>query len=350
MNIMNTKQNNISKALNSIKVYTIFLVVIGHVLVNYCPSGTFPHHGSFITSWIYNIIYSFHMPLFISVSGAVYAICRNKGKYSNWKSLIRSKWSRVLIPYITFGLFILFPTLRILNINDDNILNYSLSTILLGKDGGGLKHLWYLYVLFEMFVITYGIEKIINKYNVYYVLFTFMCITIAAYSIQLPTMFQLNMLLRYYLFFIIGYYIGRGNIKIKNNIIIELLLIIAGLAGCYFMYQLPTFWCSLVSTTTAICFMIVAYQVCQKYSLGSGSFIYNCILKDGMGIYLFHVIIIYILFYFDIFANYGIYIQSGLIVLISFISSIITTRFVRLIHCGFLIGELKQKINKTSKS
>lgn len=58
-----------------------------------------------------------------------------------------------------------------------------------------------------------------------------------------------------------------------------------------------------------------------------------------MGIYLFHVVIIYILFRYNLFGQLGIYIQATLVTLISFFISIIITRLIRSIKLGFLIGE-----------
>lgn len=145
------KTNSISLTLNNIKVYTILLVIIGHVLAIYTPLSSFPHVGNSVIGLLYNLIYSFHMPLFIFVSGTVYAICRLKGKYSTWNGLLKSKCKRILVPYITFCLIILFPTLKALGVYDKTLLQWLYDAFF----GLNIRHLWYLLVLFEMFVITY---------------------------------------------------------------------------------------------------------------------------------------------------------------------------------------------------
>ena len=329
---------NLSQALNNIKVYTILLVIIGHILAIYTPTSSFPLDGSKLTGILYNIIYSFHMPLFISVSGAVYAICRSKNKYSTWTLLIKEKSKRILLPYFTFAILILFPSLKLLDITDINIGEYIIN-IIIGKNH--LKHLWYLYVLFEMFIITYALEKIINSVHTYILLTTLLIISVITYNTNIISIFQINMLLRYYLYFIIGYLIARGNIRIRCHSIIEISLIILGVVGVWIMYQLPSILFSLVSTFTAISFITAAYSICQKYKMGAGTKVYELIKKDGMGIYLFHIIIIYTFYYFDLFASYGIYVQILSATITSLVCSIALTRIVRILHLKFLIGELK---------
>ncbi|ROT03695.1 hypothetical protein ED388_12660 [Muribaculaceae bacterium Isolate-007 (NCI)] len=45
--------------IDCLKGFAIFLVVLGHVVQNY----------NLMDSWIFRIIYSFHMPLFMFMSG-----------------------------------------------------------------------------------------------------------------------------------------------------------------------------------------------------------------------------------------------------------------------------------------
>lgn len=88
---MNNNIHKLSESLNTIKVYTILLVVLGHALRMYTPDGAFPNQGTWLTDKLCSIIYSFHMPLFILLSGCVYGICKAKGKYPTWKLLLTNK-------------------------------------------------------------------------------------------------------------------------------------------------------------------------------------------------------------------------------------------------------------------
>lgn len=125
------RNNSLSSSLDTIKVYTLLLVVIGHVLRMYTPAGAFPHAGSAITSHLCALIYSFHMPLFILVSGAVYGICRNRGKYNSYKNLCINKSRRILLPYFVFGILVLAPCLVYVKLTD-SYLNYCILDICIG--------------------------------------------------------------------------------------------------------------------------------------------------------------------------------------------------------------------------
>lgn len=122
----------LSKSLDTIKNYTILLVIIGHVLRMYTPEGAFPQQGTWIISQVLSLIYSFHMPLFIFVSGCVYGICKSKGKYTNWSALCSNKVKRIIYPYLAFGSFVLAPCMVYTGLSDSYI-NYCILDIL----GGG---------------------------------------------------------------------------------------------------------------------------------------------------------------------------------------------------------------------
>lgn len=84
--------------LSIIQGYAILLVVIGHVNgFNYeAEDAMYP-----LSAFIHRFCYSFHMPLFMFVSGGLLYLTRlNKG----WKTtaLYRDKAKRLLLPYIVF--------------------------------------------------------------------------------------------------------------------------------------------------------------------------------------------------------------------------------------------------------
>lgn len=147
---------------------------------------------------------------------------------------------------------------------------------------------------------------------------------------------QLNMLLRHYIYFVIGYYVGNLD-NIECDGIYSFISLVIGLLGNYLMFKLPKILFPIVSIITALSLSFFTYSICQK--LSKHTKLYCCINKDGMGIYLFHVVIIYILFHYNLFAQLGIYAQALLITLISIFGSIIATRLIRSFKLGFLIGE-----------
>lgn len=63
-----------------------------------------------INSPIYGLIasyvYTFHVPMLVFVSGAIYYYCKiNRGKYSNIKNLIINKVKRLIVPFLFIGIF-----------------------------------------------------------------------------------------------------------------------------------------------------------------------------------------------------------------------------------------------------
>lgn len=129
---MKGKSITLSEKLDTIKVYTIMLVVLGHVLRMYTPEGVFPHHGSWLTDQMCSLIYSFHMPLFIFISGCIYGICKRNGKYDSWKYLLSNKVKRIIYPYLSFGLLVLAPCMVYTNLTD-NYFTYCVKDLF----GGG---------------------------------------------------------------------------------------------------------------------------------------------------------------------------------------------------------------------
>ncbi len=139
--------------IDACKAIGIILVILGHT---YSIPGT-----------LYNIIYSFHMPLFFIVSGFVY----NESKYGEmpFKKYLFQKIKNYLLPYAAFGLINLI--LQIFW----NVFIYRTSTsidfVLHNLKGLVLCHadvqhmpncspIWFLIALFNASIIFY----LLNKY------------------------------------------------------------------------------------------------------------------------------------------------------------------------------------------
>ena len=69
-----------------------------------------PYNASDGLNHLTNIIYSFHMPLYMSVSGMVYALCiHDYQKYQDTARFLKNKAVRLLIPYVFFGICYVNP-------------------------------------------------------------------------------------------------------------------------------------------------------------------------------------------------------------------------------------------------
>ena len=135
-----------------LKCLATLLVVIGHIVILYKQGGSFPAMENRYLAMLADVIYLFHMPLFVTISGAVYAIGKQSGKYQDFKSLLVNKVRRLLVPYYFVAYLFVVPTILGLAMNRfESNIDYFFLEILLGTN---CRHLWYLWALFWMFIIV----------------------------------------------------------------------------------------------------------------------------------------------------------------------------------------------------
>lgn len=152
--------------IDTAKLFTMLLVVIGHC--NYYTIST-PYGGidffsdaegrSFIYRclyWLVSFIYTFHMPLFMALSGMCFSLSMKK--IISFKSLIKSKAYRLLTPFFAVTICLSIPLKYFSGYWDDSenvLLDMFLGQFLLM----GNSHLWFIVSLFWIFLAYYLIEK-----------------------------------------------------------------------------------------------------------------------------------------------------------------------------------------------
>lgn len=101
------------------KIVATLLVVLGHIVRMYTGFGVIGMPQDVILTFVHNFIYSFHMPLFVFISGVIFFICkREKNKYNVEWIFISKKAKRLLLPYIIFSIFFVFPTMLYIESRD----------------------------------------------------------------------------------------------------------------------------------------------------------------------------------------------------------------------------------------
>lgn len=194
---METKEYNIW---DYMKTMAILLVVLGHVIRMYTLQGVLdigiqPAILRLLTSFIY----SFHMPAFFAVSGAVYYINKvERCKYGKQGSFIANKAKRLMIPYIMFALFWVFPTMWYMGFVERPIL-YFVESYFLALNP---RHLWFLIVLFEISLLINLTHKQVYKHRWITLGVLLLCWWMAD---GMPSVFQSSNLFRYALYFYVGY-------------------------------------------------------------------------------------------------------------------------------------------------
>ena len=161
------KKNNRFIEYDILRVILVMLVLIGHCTfytiqtkyggINYINEVDFPNSQR-ILSLLTKFIYSFHMPLFFMLSGALFANAISKGKYNNIFALTKDKFKRLILPFIIITVVYAIPLKYISEyyINSQNFLKDTFIGQVLIE---GNTHLWFLPTLFCIFFITYIIEK-----------------------------------------------------------------------------------------------------------------------------------------------------------------------------------------------
>ena len=311
-------EKNFLKELDYLKTIGILLVVIGHCTSIYTGGWVFT---SPVNSPIYGLIasyvYTFHVPMLVFVSGAIYYYCRiNKGKYSSLKSLIINKFKRLILPFLFIGILYSIPIKYIIGMIEGNIIN-NIKSFILGLNTG---HLWYLLMLFNIFILFYLYEKFIlnRKYSIVLNLILFSILYIS--SGFFTNIFQINRAIQYSIFFYLGYEFFRSkdklilkleklkskSILIMTPILIAISLVLILVSKMKLSSVMLSKFFSLINVVIAmicitICYLIV-YLINNRMKntiiRGKIDKLINGIGKYSFNIYLLHEPIIFIVLYF----------------------------------------------------
>ena len=121
------------------KCFAIFCVILGHVIQQTFPGD--PYHDS----WLFQFIYSFHMPLFMVVSGYF----MEKAFAMSPLYFLKRRSIQLLLPTLTFSiLFILFHNIIYTRFTHKDSINFF--AYLSGC------WMWFLKYLFICAVIAYA--------------------------------------------------------------------------------------------------------------------------------------------------------------------------------------------------
>lgn len=273
------------------------------------------------------------MPLFVTISGAVYAIGKQSGKYQDFKSLLVNKVRRLLVPYYFVAYLFVVPTILGLAMNRfESNIDYFFLEILLGTN---CRHLWYLWALFWMFIIVRFCK---GRYlgNTIYCLIIAMILSVGCSYWVGTDWFSFRMALHYLPFFFLGEWLvikDRNSMKMWKPVILVLLSgCILKLTDSKWMDSLFSLWMN-VGIVVIVCLFIRKISV-EKFFSHSFNIL---ILRDSFGVYLFHVPIIYIMVSY--LQNYPIYVLLPLVGVISIIGSLFFTMILRKMRLQCLMGE-----------
>ena len=140
--------------IDALKGFAIILVIIGHIADGYLRANIFTENRN-VLHFTYNIIYSFHMPLFLFISGYVYYLAYFKNKTVDKKKII-IQLINIFLLYVMFSIVQWCFKYFISSLVNTKVTINDLLSIFIKP----MAPYWYLYNLFFYYIITFYIEKI----------------------------------------------------------------------------------------------------------------------------------------------------------------------------------------------
>lgn len=358
---MNTQAKRIEEY-DMLRVIVTLLVIVGHstYYAISTPYGGINYAETFdlntnvfcrISRMLSNFIYTFHMPLFMALSGGLFFRSIEKGKLT-FRTLLLAKAKRLLIPFVIVTLLYSFP-LKLVSgyyAESENILKDLILGQLLIQ---GNSHLWFLIALFLIFLWIFALESKIKGKKISKFLILFLLAELS----QLVSLKLLQYPLQYAVWFYAGYcfeeHRNAFNALLKKTFVIlngailavsfyaeahfsanandlntvlfiEILKVISIISGCIFTY--------------GIAFYLSQTKI-KKYSL------YKVWANNSFGIYLYsdpwNYVILAIIFHTVgnmVFTSNVIYIfvYIGRIIITTTLA-IITSLILRKFHLKYLV-------------
>lgn len=213
---------------DALKGCLILLVVLGHAIQQALGDACYQNH-------LWNIIYSFHMPAFMAVSG-FFAYHKNGlggGTNTLLKSLFR-RFRQLVIPFILW-------TILFLLINSQ-ITWLAICQKIVYPDGG-LWFLWVLFIISAIFNIGIWLSDICHiRENVVLIIIALCLVAVMVlFDVRL---FGYQFIAYYFLFYLIGFLLHKyeGTMIIHNKLVMFLLALIWGMLAWFWnMHSLPPF-------------------------------------------------------------------------------------------------------------
>lgn len=131
----------------------VLCVIFGHSMNDIAVPSFFLD----VKAWIY----VFHMPLFFLVSGYLFSFNGGFGHKGGYWGTIKGKIIRLLVPYIIWNVLFIVPKIMMADYTNDQVelTPEYYGMLMLYPRNNILGHTWFLFALFEMFIIAIAFEK-----------------------------------------------------------------------------------------------------------------------------------------------------------------------------------------------
>lgn len=270
--------------IDALKGFGIICVVLGHVVKGYMDAHAFRESTALLHA-VYNVLYSFHMPLFMVVSGYLFDkayVDGNRPDRLLKKKSLNRQTANLAVLYVLYSVL-----LGLSKIVFTGEVNHQVSlTDILMIWAKPIQLMWYLYVLLLLYVL-FRIRFFRNG-NAY------LCLGLAALSLvsgYLPKVpwFQVNQLAYYAFFFCAGQWIDRILSEKKSLwagsglLILSLVLAVVYWNDKKYLNNIPV-----VNTLVAAGLVFGLLILFSKVKCFSGSRFFRVFGKHSLEIYLLH--------------------------------------------------------------
>jgi fucose 4-O-acetylase-like acetyltransferase len=192
--------NSRRKDLDCAKGLGILLVVAGHLVP---ASARFPE-GNLWYLYLREILYEFHMPFFMYLSGYVTFLSGAANTAAGrWPTLVRRRAGRLLVPFVIFGLVIVAGKwLASQMFHVDNLpgsVGQAMVGLVWNTDESPATSVWYVAVLFVYCVVTPPLLWA-SKGRVW----PWVLAALLLYAAPMPHVLYLDRVATYYIFFLLG--------------------------------------------------------------------------------------------------------------------------------------------------
>ena len=305
-----------------LKAFAILLVVLGHVTNHYM--------GSLPTKAITITVYLFHMSLFVAISGVVFQLGCEHGKYAKFLPLMANKVKRLLVPFASMALLVLAPTIVFCGKTD---LGYWGTVLDIFKGGVFVKHLWYLQALFWIFIVAWVLKRLKLSLPIVFIVSIALSVSLSALGVATNRYLSLGMALDKLPMFILGMMLLRGGGKPVIWIMGCLLF------GVVQIISRSTFIDSIVHPlfSASIVGLIMALAD-YAYKWLKDSRVLAFLVKNSFGIYLFHMTPIYMIRYWGC-DDWPLWLAVATTFVFALTASVVWALAVRACRLGVLIGE-----------
>lgn len=179
--------------IDALKTFAIILVVLGHC-IQFGSGQDFLNNERFYDNWLFKIIYSFHMPLFMLISGYLFS-CSYKG---DWVNCIKKRICHLVLPMFVWSILPIFKNFVLdagTYLWPDMIIYYFRTSFL---------NFWFIWAVFWCSCLVVIINKLF-KDSLYVYIFLFVI------SFIIPDVANLALYKYMYPYFVIGYMFKKYN-------------------------------------------------------------------------------------------------------------------------------------------